>query len=551
MLKELSIRNFTLISEATIAFSNGFTAITGETGAGKSVFLKALRAVCGEKVSATAIRSGSDKASIEASFDITQNKKVQDLLKNFEIDCDEELILHREISSTGKSRARINGVLVPIANLQIIGDELLQLHGQSEQLLLRDTRTHTQILDAYCALPDLLLEYKNAYDSLVFISKKIDSAKEQAERLAAEKDFIKFQYEELKEAALRSGEENELDEKTTNAAKGETERHFLEELSELTDGENGLLDKLHVLEFKLRHISSKLPKYVSWHEQVIETLLPLENTLQDLLRISPETSISESELNRINARLAKIQRLKRKYKTDEAGLIALCEKRKTELESLENFDSDLEELEKEFNNAKRQVLALAKELSDARKTKAKDLDQAVESELQVLGMEGARFKTSFAETDPTPTGIDKIEFLLAPNRGEGEQSLQKAVSGGELSRVLLAFKTVTAKTDTTPLLIFDEVDSGISGEIGNKIGDALRKLGKTHQVLTITHLHQVACRANSQLAVKKHEENGRTFTEISLLSKENRIFEIVRMLGEPSSETAKEHAQQLLETKYE
>jgi DNA repair protein RecN (Recombination protein N) len=166
-------------------------------------------------------------------------------------------------------------------------------------------------------------------------------------------------------------------------------------------------------------------------------------------------------------------------------------------------------------------------------------------------MEGARFKTSFAETEPTPTGIDKIEFLLAPNRGEGEQSLQKAVSGGELSRVLLAFKTVTAKTDTTPLLIFDEVDSGISGEIGNKIGDALRKLGKTHQVLTITHLHQVACRANSQLAVKKHEENGRTFTEISLLSKENRIFEIVRMLGEPSSETAKEHAQQLLETKYE
>ena len=355
----------------------------------------------------------------------------------------------------------------------------------------------------------------------------------------------------MNEAALRLGEENELDEKTTNAAKGETERHFLEELSELTDGENGLLDKLRVLEFKLRHISSKLPKYVSWHEQVIETLSPLENTLQELLRISPETSISESELNRINARLAKIQRLKRKYKTDEAGLIALCEKRKAELESLENFDSDLEELEKEFNNAKRQVLALAKELSDARKTKAKDLDQAVESELQILGMEGARFKTSFAETEPTPTGIDKIEFLLAPNRGEGEQSLQKAVSGGELSRVLLAFKTVTAKTDTTPLLIFDEVDSGISGEIGNKIGDALRKLGKTHQVLTITHLHQVACRANSQLAVKKHEENGRTFTEISLLSKENRIFEIVRMLGEPSSETAKEHAQQLLETKYE
>ncbi|MBO5423674.1 MAG: DNA repair protein RecN [Fibrobacteraceae bacterium] len=551
MLKEISIQNFTLISEASISFAHGFTAITGETGAGKSVLLKALRIVCGEKTSSAVVRSGREKAIIEATFDISKNAKVQKILQELEIDFDEELVVQREINISGKSRSRVNGVLIPISNLQALGDELLQLHGQSEQLMLRDTKTHTQMLDAFCENELLLDSYTKAYREWLNVSKEIQEAKKQAERLAAEKDFIKFQYDELEEASLRLGEENELEEKTANAATGETERHFLEELSDLTDGENGLLDKLRMLEFKLRHISSKVPKYVSWHEQVIESSVPLENIIRELSRLAPETSISEAELNKINARLAKIQRLKRKYKTDEAGLIALCEKRKNELSSLENFDSDLAELEKKWNRAKLLVEQKAKELSEIRKSKALILDAAVESELKNLGMASAKFKTSFTETEPTPFGMDKIEFLLAPNTGEGERSLQKAVSGGELSRVLLAFKTVTANSDSTPLLIFDEVDSGISGEIGNKIGNALRKLGKNHQVLTITHLHQVACRANSQLAVKKHEENGRTFTEFLTLDKENRIFEIVRMLGETSSETAKEHAAQLLEAEYE
>lgn len=551
MLKELSIRNFTLISEATISFFDGFTAITGETGAGKSVLLKALRAVCGEKVSSSVVRTGSEKASIEAIFQVKNNKIVQDFLEKSGIDFDEELTLYREIPVSGKGRARINGVLVSISNLQELGDELLQLHGQSEQLMLRDTKTHVKMLDAYCKNQDLLKNYQDVYETWLKCNKKIAETKERAEKLAEEKDFIEFQFKELSEADLRLGEEKELEEKTDCALEGETERRFLEEIAELAKGENGLLDKLQLLESKIRQVSNRISKYTSWHEQILETSSPLESILHELLRIKPESSITEVELNKINSRLAKIQRLKRKYRTDEAGLISLCEKRKEELSCLENLDSDLEELDKELKRIEVKLNATARELSANRKEKALVLDSAVESILQTLGMSSAEFKTTFAEISPTITGIDKVEFLLSPNKGEGIRSLQKAVSGGELSRVLLAFKTVTAETDSTPLLIFDEVDSGISGEIGNKIGETLRKLGKTHQVLTITHLHQVACRANNQIAVIKHEEEGRTFTEISTLTKENRIFEIVRMLGEPSSESAKEHAQQLLEAKYE
>lgn len=551
MLKEISIRNFTLISEASISFSSGFTAITGETGAGKSVLLKALRAVCGEKVSNALVRTQAEKANIEAVFDISSNKTVQKLLDDLEIDYEDELILQREIPLSGKGRARVNGVLVPMASLQGIGEELLQLHGQSEQLMLRDTRTHTPMLDAFCDNEQLLGKYKSAYNDWLKISKEIDDVKEKAKRLAEEKDFIKFQYDELEEAALRKGEEKELEDKASLAASGELERRFLEECSSLVDGENGLLDKLQILEHKLRQVSTKIPTYLTWHEQLVEVSSPLESLIQDLSRVSPESSISEIELDKINSRLAKIQRLKRKYKTDEFGLIELWARRKKELDSLENFDSDLAELEKNAEKAKIAAENLAKELSTIRKSKALELDSLVEKELQSLGMPGAKFKTAFTETPLTLVGTDKIEFLLSPNKGEGERSLQKAVSGGELSRVLLAFKTVTAASDTTPLLIFDEVDSGISGEIGNKIGDALRRLGKSHQVLTITHLHQVACRANSQLAVKKHEEEGRTYTEFNSLTKENRIFEIVRMLGEPNSGSAKEHARQLLETEYD
>ena len=546
MLKQLSIKDFTLIAEATVPFHGGFTAITGETGAGKSVLLKALRMVCGDKAQASMVRTGSDKAVIEGVFDISREPQIKQLLESFDIDPDDEIIIRREILENGKGRARINGTVVSLSDLQQLGDSLIQMHGQSEQLLLRDTRTHTQMLDEYAGNRDLLAEYTTCWSKWNSIRTLIQETEERAKNLAAQKDFLKFQFDELSKAALREGEEEELEEKVNFASKGETERRHLDEIQDLLGSENGLLDQIQMLQYKMRSLASKIPQYENYLTALDEAAAPFESACKDLMHLSPSESLSPAEIDRANSRIAAIQKLKRKYRTDVAGLIALTATRKEELSCLENLDADLEELGRQESKTHAELETIAQKLSLARKESAKKFDASVQELLHDLGMPKATFSTSIQPQGLTANGADKIEFMLAPNPGEGEKTLQKAVSGGELSRVLLAIKSVMADLDKIPLLIFDEVDSGISGETGNRIGDALRNLGMHHQVLTITHLHQVASRAKNQLAVSKKEIDGRTFTSVKDLDDSGRVDEIVRMLG-GESETVREHAKQLLE----
>jgi DNA repair protein RecN (Recombination protein N) len=546
MLKQLSINAFTLISQAEIPFRDGFTAITGETGAGKSVLLKALRLVCGDKAQASLVRSGESKAVVEASFDISGEPQVKKILDELEIDSDDELIIRREILENGKGRARVNGNIVSQSDLQRLGEELVQMHGQSEQLLLRDIRTHAQMLDDYAGNGELLKEYAVHWEEWNRIQAKIEETEKRAKDLAAQKDFLKFQFDELQKAALKDGEEEELEERVGAASKSEIERRYLNEIQAMLGNEKGVLDQARVLQSKIRVLASKLPQYEPQLQSFEETFDPFESCCKELLRLSPSRTMSEADIDKANARIALIQKLKRKYRTDVPGLIALTEQRKEELECLENLDADLDELAKQAEGAHAALERGAARLSESRAEAARRFDSAVEGFLRELGMPKASFKTSIAAQPLGATGADKIEFLLAPNPGEGEKTLQKAVSGGELSRVLLAIKSVMAELDRVPLLIFDEVDSGISGEVGNKIGEALRNLGRHHQVLTITHLHQVASRAQNQLAVSKKEEDGRTFTSVKELDYEGRVRELVRMLG-GESETVREHARQLLE----
>ena len=546
MLKSLSINGFTLIAKQEVPFHEGFTAITGETGAGKSVLMKALRLICGDRGQSSMVRAGEEKAVIEGIFDIKKLPQVKELLATLEIDSDDELIIRREILENGKGRARVNGAVVSLSDLEKIGDLLIQMHGQSEQLLLRDVRTHTQMLDDYAGNGELLKNYSRLWSEWNSIRNKISETESRAKELAAQKDFLKFQFDELSKANLKLGEEEELEEKVSRGSKGEVEQNYLMEIQALLGNENGILDQTQSLLSKLKGLAQKIPHYEEDLQALIEVSDPFESICKDLMRRTPEKSLSAAELDRANGRIAEIQKLKRKYRTDVAGLLELTEKRKEELGCIENLDSDLEELNRQLKACSDRLEKAATELSESRKKAAAIFDKTVESNLQSLGMPKAKFFTSITEQDPTPNGADRIEFLLAPNPGEGEKSLQKAVSGGELSRVLLAIKSVMADLDKVPLLIFDEVDSGISGETGNSIGDALRNLGKHHQVLTITHLHQVASRAQNQLAVSKKEVEGRTFTTIIDLDKNGRIEEIARMLG-GTSETVHTHAKQLLE----
>lgn len=546
MLKQLSINGFTLIAQAEVPFHEGFTAITGETGAGKSVLMKALRIVCGDKAQTTMVRNGEEKAVVEGVFEIQNEPRVKKILERLEIDSDDELIIRREILGSGKGRARVNGAIVSLNDLQELGEELIQVHGQSEQILLRDTRTHAQMLDDYAGNGERLSDYAKVWAEWNATLAKIEETENRAKDLAAQKDFLKFQFDELSKASLKDGEEDELEQKVSVASKGEAERHYLDEIQGLLGGENGLLDQVQILQAKMRGLATKIPHYEEELTSLLEVADPFENICKDLMHLSPAKSLSPAEIDRANSRIAQIQKLKRKYRTDVAGLIALTEQRKKELNSLDNLDSDLEELGRIAAKNKAELEKLAQELSQKRIEAAQKFDNAVQGFLHNLGMPKAIFKTSIETQALGPNGADRIEFLLAPNPGEGEKSLQKAVSGGELSRVLLAIKSVMAELDKIPLLIFDEVDSGISGEVGNSIGDALRDLGKHHQVLTITHLHQVASRARNQLAVSKKEIEGRTFTSIRDLDREGRIDELVRMLG-GESETVREHAKQLLE----
>lgn len=546
MLKSLSINGFTLIAQAEVPFREGFTAITGETGAGKSVLLKSLRIVCGDKSQASMVRTGADKAVVEAIFDISKEPQVKSILEDLEIDSDDELIIRREVLENGKGRARVNGAVVSLPDLQKLGDELIQMHGQSEQLLLRDTRTHAKMLDDYAGNGELLTEYSKQWALWNSIQSKIAETEERAKNLAAQKDFLKFQYEELSKAALKEGEEEALEEKVSSASKVETERRYLDDIQGLLGNENGLLDQVQNLQAKMRSLAAKIPSYDEDLNALVEVADPFESICKDLMRLSPSSAVSAAEIDKANSRIAQIQKLKRKYRTDVSGLIALTEQRAEELSSLENLDADLEELNRQSAKAKAELTRIAGLLTAARTAAAARYDSSVSEILHTLGMPKAQFTTSIETQALGPIGADRIEFLLAPNPGEGSKSLQKAVSGGELSRVLLAIKSVMADLDHVPLLIFDEVDSGISGEVGNSIGVALRNLGKHHQVLTITHLHQVASRAQNQLAVSKKEIDGRTFTSVVDLDYEGRLQEISRMLG-GDSDTIREHAKQLLQ----
>lgn len=549
MLKQLTIRNFALIEECSLQFGTGFSAITGETGAGKSMLLGALRAVIGGKTPPTAIRHGSDKALVDAIFDISANEDAKHFLKAQDIDFDGEISVQREILQSGKSRARVNGILVNQSTLQGLGETLIQVHGQSDQLLLRDTRVQLKMIDAYAETSAELEAYSAAWNSWTTLRTALKDREENARKLAEQREFLTFQKNELEKAKLQKGEEAKLEAKTSAAAKAEVRMRAIGELRDSFDGESGLLAKFESFQSKLRQFAMRLPELEPWTVKLGDAYDALSSIEDSLRKAEEDSELDPAELDRANARLAQIQRLKRKYRTDEEGLVDLCARRKRELESLENLDSDLAEIRKRLKKAEEELSAAARTLSERRQSKSREMDGKVEAVLHTLGMPKAKFITQFQEAECFEAcGKDRAEFCIAPNVGEGEKPLRLAVSGGELSRVLLAFESVMATQSGTPMLVFDEVDSGISGEVGNQVGKALQRIGSLHQVLSITHLQQVACRATAQLAVEKLENGeGRTVSTVKWLSPEERTVEIARMLGDAKSPTSLAHAKELLE----
>jgi DNA repair protein RecN (Recombination protein N) len=547
MLKHISIKNLALIANVEVSFSKGFWAITGETGAGKSVFLSALKLLCGAKAVAGLVRKDEDSAVLIGVFEIKDLADVQEFLKTREIDFEDfELEIQREIFASGKSKARINGVLASQSDLQELGEMLVQLHGQSEQILLRDIKAQQKLIDAYCGNEELLQKCKEVFAQWSTINKKIEECKQNAKSIAEQREFLEFQFNELKNANLRMNEEEECERIVQSSAGGEFKRRMANECLELLIGETGISNLLGELVSKLQKLEGKcdgVPK----SDAAAGTEDYFSNLVLELKKLGKEELYSTEQIEKANARIALIQKLKRKYKADLNSLIELRDKRKQELESLENSDSDIEELQKSAEKIRLEFEKICAELSKKRRAGAKKLDAEVENRLHSLSMPTAVFSTRWASAEHLgASGAEQGEFWLAPNKGEGEKPLRQSASGGELSRVLLSFKRAMAARDKIPLLVFDEVDSGISGEVANMVGECLRELGQYHQVLTITHLHQVAALADGQFCVKKIEDKERTYTIVESLGKEERISEIARMLGDEKSPTVLAHAKELL-----
>lgn len=601
MLRNLSIRNLAILPEADIAFEPGFTVLTGETGAGKSILLGALKLVLGAKGKVDLIRQGADKLRVEAAFDLPPSQALKDLLKELELDADDELVIERELTAAGKSRARVNGSIVTLSDLEAIGRHLVDLHGQHEQQGLLDAGTHGAYLDGYAGLVADAEAYGASYRAWRAAEQALTRADDDAVRLREQIEFLQFQFKELDKAGLgQSGDRNgdrTGEQSGSIEDKLETELRMLSGFEKIAGGRDACIDSLEGaggvfpalarLQRDVHNLARHLAPadtqsssgegapgtsaFAAHEEKIAEARALLEDVRGALVRLDVPAEADPERIDALNAKLALFQRLKTKYKTDMAGLIALRERRRLEIASVENAGVETEGLKTVRDAALKDARARAAALSVKRKAAAQKFDAEVNANLAQLGMDGSTFKTNFAVpgidlkaseksgdkavektsgkpsvVDLSPAGSDKIEFYLAANPGEPPRALRQSASGGEISRVMLAIKGALAHSDPRPLLVFDELDTGIGGQTALRVGEALGALASHHQLLVITHLHQVAAQAAHQHKVEKRLEGGRTVTGVSPLSAKERAVELARMMGGEESSTALKHAQELL-----
>jgi DNA repair protein RecN (Recombination protein N) len=558
MLRELKIRNLAIIESADLSWQSGFTALTGETGAGKSILLNALKIILGAKVKPDLIRQGADKLKVEAIFDVPPSKELRAALERLEIDPEgDELILERELGASGKNRCRVNGSVVNASALEEIGAHLVDLHGQHHQQSLLNPETHLAFLDGYAGLSDEAATYYRCYRDWKETGDRLKAAEEEAARLREQGEFLRFQLKELDKAPLAPGEEDKIESELKMLSGLEKISEGLQGSLSLLEGEEGdLLGTLARLEKELHQLGKFLaPNPFDVHLQSLDGARSSLSDLRQALRsFRLPQSADAGRLDDLNSKLALIQRLKSKYHADLDGLIALREKRRGELDRFDNSDADIKDLRDRLSETFAKAAALAKVLSGKRAKAGRDFDAAVNKHLQGLGMEGASFSTRIEGVTPeagnpvslSSAGCDRVEFFLAANPGEPAKALRQIASGGEISRIMLAIKSVLAETDPRPLLVFDELDTGIGGVTANRVGQSLKELAKHHQLLVITHLHQVAAQAEHQCKVVKELEGGRTVTRVNALSSKERVQELARMMGDESSSATLKHARELL-----
>lgn len=554
MLSELFIRNFAIIDELRLRFHGGFNVLTGETGAGKSIILDAVMLILGGRADTSMIRSGVTEAYVEATFSVPE--RLQTVLipllagEGLDEDENETVLLARELRNNGRNICRVNGRAVNLNVLKQIAEPLIDIHGQGEHLSLLRPKSHLPLLDGYANLVGDRQEITTAVRGLQKLQQELKELRQNEQNIAQRIEMLKYQLQEINAANLQEGEEEELREERTRLANSEQlMRSATEAVTLLTGMDDDSLAAADMLGQAERALV-QLTRYDTSQGPVLEQLqgliYQLSEVSSDLQSYLDKLEFSPSRLDQVEERLELINMLKRKYGEDISAILVVHDKGKEELKKISQSEERIETLEKEINGRLHEIGKLAAALSKKRQSAARQLSQTVESQLGDLRMEGAQFKVHIEQVDDAhglfvgdkrlafdQTGIDKIEFLLSTNPGEPVKPMVKVASGGETSRLMLALKTALAQVDETPTLIFDEIDQGIGGRIGDIVGQKLWGLTAVgdHQVIVVTHLPQLAGYGDTHYRVSKAAAEGRTVTAVKELGHLGRVQELAAMLG--------------------
>ena len=530
MLSLLHIENIAVIESADISFDKGFNVLTGETGAGKSIVIDAISAILGERAYRDMIRTGTTKASVRAVF--TDVPEVSWFAENG-VDYDPETVIQREIHLDGKNICRVNGSLVSVSILRKLGIQLINIHGQHDSASLFDEDNHLTFLDAFGDNGELRAEYAEKYEAVAKLRREIDRmTMDEGEKLRR-METLKYQIAEIEKADLEAGEDERLEERRKILQNAEKLSNGMETAVEClyggeNDGASGLLAQA---EYALARLSKFSDTFSDLHDRVADLMYQVQDVAEEVRDARDDLSYSAEELDQIESRLDVIHKLRRKYGVTCEDILTYLDKAKKELDDIEFADDHLERLKKNLKKAEKSAWEAAKNLRKNRQETAESMSARILTELSQLDMPRVQFQCNFTETDLTPNGADAVAFYMSANAGEALKPMSKVASGGELARIMLAMKNVLAEKDQVNTLIFDEVDTGVSGRAAQKVAEKLRTVAAHKQVLCVTHLPQLAALANTHLLIAKSERDGRTYTSVTPLDIEGRKRELARIIG--------------------
>ena len=550
MLRELSIENLAVIEKASIAFDDKLNVFTGETGAGKSILIGGINAILGGRVSKDIVRAGTEKAVVTGLFDdLPESVKAKLSDNGFAVD--EELLLQRDIHADGKSTARINGRATTVAILRDIASELIDIHGQHDNRLLMDGDNQREILDSYGKNSGLLSEYATAFKEFSALSRKIKEVSRKKTESLEKAELLRERLEELDRYNFSADEEETVKQKIEELRNAEYISENLYNAQTAISGDDdtdGAYSMLEHCKNSVSSLSDTIPELDKLAERISDMLVELEDIREEIVqRIPDEDEDTAGMLGVLEERLSVILRLQRKYGTDLAQILENSEKWRNELYEIDNGDDIIEELTEKKKEAGEKVKRLATELTSRRKKAADDLAKQISAELTFLDMPDIRLVFDISQDKVTLSGMDKVEMLISVNKGEDLKPMSKIASGGELSRIMLAVKNVLAETDKLHTMIFDEIDTGISGKAAAKVGLKLHEAAENRQILCVTHLAQIAAMADTQLLIKKTSDEKRTYTGITKLDFEGRKREIARIIsGDENDPISLENAEMLL-----